>query len=208
MNNKLKVKIIIVVLVILVGFYVFNNRENDNFDNEEIYVDSSETVETVSNSVSVETIEKIKIHIIGEVNNPGIYELEIGARIQDAIIAAGGESNDADLNKVNLAYELEDGQKIDIPSIFDEENAYIYSDAGTNVLIQQEGETSMSEKINVNKASLEELQQIRGIGPALAEKIIAYREEIGKFQTVEDLKNVSGIGDKKYETIKEYIEVK
>lgn len=208
MNNKLKVKIIIVVLVILVGFYVFNNRENDNFDNEEIYVDSSETVETVSNSVSVETIEKIKIHIIGEVNNPGIYELEIGARIEDAIIAAGGESNDADLNKVNLAYELEDGQKIDIPSIFDEENAYIYSDAGTNVLIQQEGETSMSGKINVNKASLEELQQIRGIGPALAEKIIAYREETGKFQTVEDLKNVSGIGDKKYETIKEYIEVK
>lgn len=213
--NKNNLKIIIFVVVILIGIitFVYKNTFKNDYDNnyEDVYIDNLENVQSVNNNDTptsqVET-EKIKIHIIGEVKNPGIYEIESGSRIQDAIIAAGGQSENADLNKVNLAYELEDGQKIQIPSIFDKQNAYIYNDEGINVIASDENSSSLSKQININKANSEELQKINGVGPALAEKIIAYREQNGKFKKIEDLKNVSGIGDKKYETLKEYITVK
>lgn len=207
MDIKNKVKIIGVIAISLVGTIAYLAMNNEEESYEDIYIDIEEVVENVSNSSDVEEVEKIKIHIIGEVNVPGIYELTMGSRIQDAITAAGGQSENADLDKVNLAYELEDGQKIRIPSIFEEKTAYIYNDSGENV-IENDESTGSSLKINLNKATSEELQTINGVGPSLAEKIITYRNENGKFKSIEDLKNVSGIGDKKYESIKEYVFIK
>ena len=208
MDNKNKFKfimIIVILIIILVAYFIVNSNEEMY---EEIYINSQVLEENLISISEIQEVEKIKIHIIGEVNNVGIYELAVGSRIQDAILAAGGASINADLNKVNLAYELEDGQKIKIPSIFDEEVAYIYNDSGENVIIENEMSFSNFSKININKANSEELQKINGVGPSLAEKIITYREEKGKFRSIEDLKNVSGIGEKKYEAIKEYIMIK
>lgn len=207
MNNKNKVTIIVLLgIIFLISiFYVLNNNEEQY---ENIYINNDIINESLQNFTISEETEKIKIHIIGEVKMPGIYELESGSRIQDAIIAAGGETENAELDEVNLAYEIEDGQKICIPSIFEEVNAYIYNDSGKNVIIDNENELNSNAKVNINKASSEELQQINGVGPSLAEKIILYREQHGKFKSIEELKNVSGIGDKKYEVLEEYVTIK
>lgn len=109
---------------------------------------------------------------------------------------AGGATANADFEKINLAYELSDGEKIYIYSIFDEETEYTMSSDIKNT------------KVNINKATASELETINGVGPALAEKIIAYRTANGRFATVEDLKNVSGIGEKKFETIRDAVVVK
>ena len=109
---------------------------------------------------------------------------------------AGGATANANFEKINLAYELSDGEKIYIYSIFDEETEYTMSSDIKN------------SKVNINKATASELETINGVGPALAEKIIAYRTANGRFATVEDLKNVSGIGEKKYESIKDSVVVK
>lgn len=109
---------------------------------------------------------------------------------------AGGATANADFEKINLAYELSDGEKIYIYSIFDEEIEYTMSSDIKNT------------KVNINKATASELETINGVGPALAEKIIAYRTANGRFATVEDLKNVSGIGEKKFETIRDAVVVK
>lgn len=95
-----------------------------------------------------------------------------------------------------MAYELSDGEKVYIPSIFDEETEYTI------------GSDVKNTKVNINKATASELETINGIGPSLAEKIITYRKENGSFSSIEDLKNVSGIGEKKFEAIKDKIVVK
>ena len=198
-NKKIYVIIIICITIVYIGIkYVFNQEENVEFE-ESLFVE-----ENVQNEV-IQEPQKIKIHITGEVNNEGIVELEEGSRIDDAIKAAGDITGLADLSKVNLAYELSDGQKVYIPSVNEEIEEYATSDAGENVL---EEKSSSNGKININIASSEELQTISGIGESLANRIIDYRNSNGKFKSVEDLKNVSGIGDKKFEDIKSKIIVK
>lgn len=139
------------------------------------------------------------MHITGAINNPGVVVLEEGSRIVDALEAAGGETDEADVNRLNLAYVLEDGEKLYIPSKNEEEQKYI-----------TQGKDNMSEgqsKININSAQIEELITLPGVGEATANKIIEYRKENGKFQKIEDLKNVPGIGDSKFENIKMLIKV-
>lgn len=130
----------------------------------------------------------------------------------EAIEAAGGELEDADLSKVNLAYTLSDGQKIYIPKIgeiINEESEaieYVTSDFGNNVLIEEDNNTeSGGGKVNINTANQTELETLTGIGPSTAQKIIEYRNQNGKFGTIEDIQNVSGIGDSKFENIKNHI---
>ena len=134
-----------------------------------------------------------------------MIELEKGARISDAIEEAGGTTEEADLSNVNLAYSLSDGQKVKIPNINekDEEIIVVEEKAGDNIII--EGNKSKEEKININKAAQTEIETLPGIGPSTALKIINYRNEHGKFKNIGDIKNVSGIGDSKFENIKEYI---
>ena len=148
--------------------------------------------------------EKIVIHITGEVEEEGVIELEKGARIADAIEMAGGTTEEADLSKVNLAYSLSDGQKLNIPNVNEKEQEDIVKDEpGNNIII--EGNEEKEVKININKATQTEIETLPGIGPSTALKIINYRNEHGKFKNIEDIKNVSGIGDSKFENIKEYI---
>lgn len=179
-------------ILILGGVYFVQMYNKDN-EYDDIYIEENSIVEETKTE-----IDTIKVHIAGEVLNEGIYEIEAGSRIDDVIKIAGNIKENADLTNINLAYELSDGEKIYIPSIFDEESEYNLSSDNKK----------SSSKININKANVEELQKINGIGESLANRIVNYRKENGKFSTIEELKNVSGIGDKKYESIREYIVIK
>ena len=128
-----------------------------------------------------EVIEQyLYVHVVGEVVSPGMYQLPIGARLVDAVFAAGGLTEDADNANVNLARELTDGEQIIVFSV------------------SQEGEatgTTASGLVSLNRAGDKELEELPGIGPALAGRIIAWREANGGFKSVEDLLKVSGIGE-------------
>ena len=165
------------------------------------------------NIIVVEEIKKIVVHISGQVVNPGVITLNENSRIVDAINEAGGLTNLADLNKINLAYVLEDAQKIYIPSVDDkEESKYILNGSGDTEIVTSSGsvQSKKEEKlmVNINTANAIELSKLPGIGNSTALKIINYRNENGKFNTIDDIKNVSGIGENKFNKIKDNIFVK
>lgn len=149
--------------------------------------------------------QKIKVYVTGQINSPGVLELYENSRIEDAINLAGGLTAEANLQNINLAFVLEDGQKLYIPSIYENDIVeYISTENGTNI-IENSNRTSTNSKININKADIEDLKLLPGVGDSLGQKILNYRKENGKFESIEDLKNVNGIGDKKFESLKEYI---
>ncbi len=201
-KQKIIVVVLIIIMCIVIGYYIISKTEKyDYSDIEKISNIIEEDQEVDDNIIE----NKIVIHITGEVEEEGVIELEKGARISDAIEEAGGTTEEADLSNVNLAYSLSDGQKVKIPNINekDEEIIVVEEKAGDNIII--EGNKSKEEKININKAAQTEIETLPGIGPSTALKIITYRNEHGKFKNIEDIKNVSGIGDSKFENIKEYI---
>ena len=208
-------KTIKIILIILISFFIMgiiiykNQNSYTELLNENIFTESSTVNNSITsfNNTNYNTTTKIKVHVIGEIHSPGLYELNEGDRINDLISVAGGNTENADLNRINLAYELSDGEKIYIPSIFDDVTTYIYSDAGENI-IQETTNNSKINIININKANIEDFERISGIGPNLAQKIIDYRNSNGKFNSIDELKNVNGIGDKKFEKIKEFVSVK
>ena len=155
---------------------------------------------SAENIIKEEAKKVIAVHIIGEINKPGIVELEEGARVIDAIKKAGGTTEKADLAQINLAYILKDGQKIYIPNTEDNDKKIEYNTANIENNIKEE-------KININTADEDELQRLPGVGASTAAKIIKYREENGSFRKIEDIQNVKGIGEAKYNDLKEQIEV-
>lgn len=221
----LKQKIIggIAVVILVIGiatFFLLQQEENSIDFDQLVEVNEQENKEENTNEnqeskekMSKEEKIKITVHITGEINKKGILVLEEGARIADAIKAAGGETKQADLDEVNLAYELQDGQKIYIPNKKDkkinEEKTYITSESGNNVIKEQNSSTKgANKKVNINTANQSELETLPGIGTSIASRIIEYRQQNGKFQKIEDLQNVKGIGNSKYINIKEYVTVK
>ena len=209
-NIKSKLIFILGIILIIVGIIYQNQTSQNEFEEIEfqnIVINENETQEQdIENVVEIEK-NYIKIHIAGEVKNTGILELEEGARISDAIEKAGGTTEMANLDKVNLAYCLEDGQKLYIPNKNQKDIEYITIENGENI-IEETKTSSTGKKINLNKADEDNLQEIPGVGPSMAKKIILYRNENGNFKSIEELKNVSGIGDKKFDSMKEYICVK
>lgn len=159
----------------------------------------------VVNSQDIEKREgKIVVYITGEVKSPGVYYLEKEARLYNLIDIAGGLLETADIDKINLAEKLEDSQKIVISAVVernedDDESNLEYVD--TN----ESSEKSLDEgKININKATKEQLKTLNGIGDSTADKIINYRNT-NKFNSIEEIMNVPGIGNSKFESIKGYI---
>ena len=145
----------------------------------------------------------MKVHITGQINREGVYEIKDGDRLEDLINKAGGLSPDADSKSLNLAMKLEDQMKIYIPSkdeILDQE------DASTDQIISNADPSSQEGKININEASKEELMTLPNIGEKRAQAIIDYRES-KKFETIEEIKNVTGIGDKFYQAMQDLITV-
>lgn len=229
-NKKQKVIIVIIGSMIIIAFlyYIYTKEDNMVISTEEtaeknLVGNTAENLEE-NEETTKENTNKIIVHVSGAVNKEGIVELEENSRISDAISKAEGLKENADTKKINLAYKLEDGMKIYIPtieesmnqneqnqnesqSLMDQTSQYITS---SSEIIQDEqtngtSETKTNEKININTATQTELETLPGIGPSTSLKIVNYRKENGNFKTIEDIKEVSGIGEVKYENIKDLI---
>jgi competence protein ComEA len=137
---------------------------------------------------------KIMVHVAGAVNRPGLYRLSPNARVNDAIAAAGGARADGDVNALNLAEKLKDGQKLTVPD----------QSASAQTANQNAAETAT---VNINTASKETLMTLPGIGDVLAQNIIDYRTKNGPFSSAAEIKEVNRIGDKLYEQLKDRITV-
>ncbi len=196
-DKKLLIIFIFLFIIICISIYFFTKDDQiETVFQNEFYISPNSTE-------NQNTTAEIIVHIDGEVVKPGIVCLPTEARITDAISAAGGLTELADTSKINLAYSLQDGQKVYIPSINDTQvETYIQNDAGDNVIVQ---DSSSSSLININSATQSELDSLPGIGPSTASKIIDYRNKNGDFKNIEDLMNVSGIGEAKFNNIRDYI---
>ena len=227
LKDKKKIIIVVVILILFITYLIYENIKEsssqidfntllDGAENEEEQ-DKSENIVENEQSKTNETAnieETIVVHITGEVKKEGVIYLKRGARIVDAIKEAGGETKEADLSQVNLAYELQDGQKIYIPNKNEKISQYIIgkngetmNDNSANTGNESTSYNKEEAKVNINTASQAELDSLPGIGPALAQRIIYFRVENGNFNSIEDIQNVKGIGDSKYEDIKDKIVV-
>lgn len=190
-NKEILIKVAASALLVVAAFFVFvatGNNEEESLAKEQEIISESEPVKTM-----------IMVDIGGEVVNPMVVELEEGSRVEDAINAAGGVTVNADLTEINRADFLEDGDKILIPSKVQEGTTTDVGSKGGGYSLYSDS------RININTAGSEELQMLDGVGPATAQKIIDYREANGSFKNIEDIKNVSGIGDKTFDKFKDDI---
>lgn len=157
-----------------------------------------------------DTGDHIWVDVCGAVNQPGVYELDRNSRVFAAVEAAGGFAQNADRQWLNQAAFLSDGEKIQVYTL--EETSAMREqgiEAGTDASdpeADSEGK-SKNQKVNLNTASLEQLQEIPGIGQVRAQAILDYREQKGKFESIEDIQNISGIKGKTFDKIKDYITV-
>lgn len=180
-KSYLTILIIIILSVFSIVYQNINSNSKIKYNEEEISLNSNEG--------------KIAVYITGEVNNPGVYYVDNNSRIIDLLEECGGVTSNSDLSDINLAQKLEDSDKIDIPTKVDKYVQIDETEVSNNV---------DSDKININTASKDELMSLNGIGDTLAQNIIDYRNK-NSFESIEDILNVNGIGQSKYEKIKEYI---
>ena len=211
-TQKIIIAVGIICILIVIGIFLYKRTQDTDYSM--LMLEPEEEAKENNIEQEQEKIEnKIKVHVSGYVEEEGMVELAEGARIADALEAAGGATLEADLSRVNLAYVLQDGQKIYIPSILEveeeeaEEEEYITEGSGGVILEEGEEEKNNEAegKVNINTATQTELETLNGIGPSTASKIIEYRKQNGNFQSIEEIQNVSGIGDSKYESIKDDI---
>lgn len=190
-----KAGIFIVAAAVMILFLFLSRDNSTTADKTLNQVNPSQTDDPPDDTEDA-FVEDVSIYvdIKGAVNNPGVFEANPGERVNDMIQRAGGFTNEADQTQVNLAQKVHDEMSIIVPTT---------RDVIENVFNNEIG----SEKVHLNSASKEEIETLSGIGPSKAEAIIAYREENGLFQSLEDLLNVSGIGEKTIEQLEDSIQV-
>lgn len=226
-KQKLIAIAILIVSILSICYYIYGKGGTFAVDED---LEVLETAEVDENSEELNKKETIKVHISGAVNNEGLIELEKDSRIANAIEKAGGLKDEACMDEINLAFVLEDGIKIKIPtkeevekqnkealesSNSDAGQKYIVSETGnnqiknnvSNSIVTGEKVSNRNLKVNINTANQSELETLPGIGAVTALKVIDYRNEKGKFKSIEDIKGVSGIGEAKFDKIKELIEI-
>ena len=182
------------ILLILVGMGSLFSKKEESVE-ETTVVEMTVLAEKTEVSTTQETV--IFVDIKGAVKNPGVYQMKVGDRVKDALDAAGGLTEEADSQKVNLAKRLEDQMAIVVPKVGEE--AEEIPAGATSKEEAKEG------KVNINTATVEELKTLKGVGEKKAEAIIEYRKKNGSFQTKEDLMKVRGIGKKLFESFQERI---
>lgn len=160
------------------------------------------TPEPTATPTPTPTPAPLRVYVTGAVQAPDVYYLTVGSLVRDAVLAAGGPAPDADLERINLARQLQDQQQIYIPRKGEEPPVPTISD-GVPV-----GTSSADQPlVNINTATVEELQQLPRVGPALAQRIVAYREMYGPFKSIEDVMQVPGIGEALFAAIRDSITV-
>lgn len=221
--------IIGIIIISVITFMVLNIGKVKEFEEKEttgnieknitVSEESKDNKEKEGNeedkkeNISSET--GIFVHIDGYVNNPGVYQIKENERINVLIEKAGGLKNGYSIKNINLAAKLSDGDKVYIPSIEEEKSLVNQNNnvntGGKHINNGNNSNNNVSitknNKININTANVSELKQITGIGESTANKIIDYRENVGKFKKIEDIKEVKGIGDSKFESLKNKITI-
>lgn len=215
-----KCRIIVFTIVLLFSIYkIVDNKSLDIEDN--IYIVSEKEnneKETISNkkynnvdtheneNEKIEAINKkhITVFVSGEVKNPGVVTIENDKRLSDAVNEVGGTTENADLNKINLAIKLKDESHYIIPKVGEDLQSNDNLELENSVTSNSNNKNDL---ININTATIQELDNLPGVGEATANKIINYREEKGRFNSIEEIKNVNGIGEKKYDEIKALINI-
>lgn len=207
-ENLLKYLLSIAIITIFLSVFLFYNISSSETEKQILSLNEF-THEEESNEIKIEDVqENIFVEIKGEVLNPDVYELEKGSIVRDLILISGGLTEIGDTSNINQARELQDGECIVVLSkqeILDMKNS-------SNEILKVDNVSSFNvesffddDKVNINTASKEELKTLSGIGDGLAEAIISYREENNGFNTIDDIKNVSRIGDKTFEKFKDKI---
>ncbi|CAG9608092.1 ComE operon protein 1 [Pseudoneobacillus rhizosphaerae] len=193
--HKLKLLAVLVLLIIIMIYFFIRSDVQDDITFEEA---SAPLINETSQKTSV-TIEEpiiMMVDVKGAVRIPDVYVAEQDERVIDLIKKAGGFTDKADQNQVNLSQHVEDEMVIYVPNLGDSENIQIGSNLPQNNLV------------NINKASDSELQTLPGIGPSKALAIIEYRDTNGGFRTVDEIKKISGIGEKTFEKLEPHISIK
>lgn len=224
-KRKIGIFIVLIITIVVVGIIYLNSgfKELKKNDTESIFVDensdasdngssknsdsknkgSKSNLKENKDTVVSKTDKNIVVEIKGEVKKPDVYILNENAIIKDLIEAAGGLTDNADLTNINRAKKLQNHDLVYIAN----KNEAIKGSQGTEASSSSKDTGNSDKKININTANLEELKTINGVGDAKAKSIIEYREKNGNFQSIEDIKNVTGITEKMFEKIKEQIEV-
>lgn len=184
------------VLVIVSGLGVMAYRHFAMGDSGEILMEEPQDKPQIVKAA------EIVVHVAGAVKQEGVYKLNLGDRIIDALKLAGGATASANLSSINLAEKVKDGQKIVVPV-----KQKVVERVSGNQGIKGSGTSSVSAKININSADEKELCKIQGIGPKTAKKIVEYRTTNGPFSKIEDIMEISGIGKEKFEKMKEQITI-
>ncbi len=202
-RNILKVSGVTLFVIIAALFYSCKSRDSNSvtmLDGQDPILSNSFDLEQAIDTEEEKEDVIIYVHICGAVKNPAVYIVKENTRLVDLILLAGGLTADAASESVNQASILLDGQQIYIPTKEEIEEGFVEDSKSTS-------DTS-SKKININKASLDELMTLPGIGKSKAESIIEYRSNNNGFKTIEDIKNISGIKDAVFDKISDKIDIK
>lgn len=209
--NKKKIFVFILILLICpIGLIIKDRLESK----EDIYVltekeklkDEDTEEQEIKKEENNITNKEITVYVSGAVNKPGIVTLNDGDRLATAVEKVGGTTKKADLNGINMAIKLQDEMHYIIPKIGEvskDKSSEVVSDGKFN-----QDESLKTSQININTATIEELDKLPGVGEATANKIVNHRSESGEFKSIEEIKNVNGIGEKKFEEMKNLICVK
>lgn len=205
-KDKLIIALIIGIVIVLSHNFVSSKKSDELvFENISSSLNDQKQAKPISNNDNKEKSEKStikKVHISGEINKPGVYEINDNYRLEDLVNDAGGLTENADLNKINLALKLEDQMRIIIPNKNDKDN----NENNTTTQLISPINVNDNKKVDINTADKSELMTLPNIGEKRADAIIEYRQK-NKFNKIEDIKNVSGIGDKYFEAMKDMIVV-
>lgn len=208
-----------------------NNEENKNEiepnkdidNNKEVKIDKLESTnynksqsdnENVGENYHVKNSGKITIYVSGEVNSPGVVELDSNDRLIDGVKLCQGLTKDADINNINLAMKIQDEGHYVIPKIGEnipvntQDNINVSQNTDTNSNANQSvNNNTDNSKVNINSADITQLDSLPGVGEVTAQKIIDYREKNANFKSIEEIKNVKGIGENKFNDLKDYISI-
>jgi len=187
-RNRIKLAAAVVALTLVAAFLLLSNDDQVEGSNRSLSATNSTTPGEAEFSVAGSSrAGTVFVHVVGAVGQPGIYELEFGSRVADAIQAAGGLTVEAFDASVNLARVLSDGEQVRVLSV------------------DQIADSEQSSIISLNQASTRQLEALPGVGSALAGRIVEWRERNGSFSTIEQLLEVSGIGPKMFENLREFV---
>ena len=205
MRLGLNILLVVGIVATVAGGAVLMFRGSGSPDGMTITLDEPVSAETSAMYAEVPTT--IKVYVSGEARHPGVYELPADARLDDALQAAGGPTSDAALEMVNLAKRISDEDHIHIPGQSDAEVRWIQDETSLPTASAGLPEQGGSGKLNINTATVEELTSLPNIGPSRAAAIVDYREREGPFDSVDDLMNVGGIGEKITDSIRDLVAV-